>query len=157
MRSASLIFDSAAQEAYLNLWRSYDRLREIEDRLFSQWNTSAQQYNVLRILQGAGEKGVPTLSLVSKLISKAPDITRMLDRLEANGWVERERSTRDRRAVLVKITETGSALIEELAGPLNDCHQEQLGHLSDDELELLSQLLRKARQPHEPDGSHWKS
>lgn len=150
-------FDSAAQEAYLNLWRSYDRLRALEDRLFSQWGLTAQQYNVLRLLQASAPDAVPTLSLSAKLVSRAPDITRMLDRLESSGWIKRLRPANDRRTVLVAITDSGSQLLADLAAPLEECHQAQLGHLSTPEIQTLCRLLRKARQPHEPDGSSWKS
>jgi DNA-binding MarR family transcriptional regulator len=156
MLATSLKFDSATQEAYLGLWRTYDRLKSLEDRLFEPWNLTAQQYNVLRLLRAAGNDAVPTLSLGSRLVSKAPDITRMLDRLVANDWVQRERSASDRRAVLVRITDAGRQLLEAIEEPLAKCHQEQLGHLSEDELATLSQLLRKARLPHEPAGSSWQ-
>ncbi len=156
MATNSVQFDSATQEAYLNLWRSYDRLREIEEQLFSRWNLTAQQYNVLRLLRASGAEPVPTLSLISRLVSKAPDITRLLDRLEANGLINRERSVSDRRTVLVRITTAGRELLDQLADPLAECHRQQLGHLSDEELTSLNRLLRKVRRPHESSDSHWK-
>ena len=155
MLATSLKFDSPAQEAYLALWRTYDRLKAIEDRLFEQWRLTPQQYNVLRLLRAAAPQPVPTLQLVTRLISKAPDITRMLDRLEANGWINRERSTSDRRTVMVSITDEGVLLLESIQEPLDQCHQEQMGHLEPEELETLCQLLRKVRAPHEPTGSSW--
>jgi len=155
-QTVSVKFDSAAQEVYLGLWRTYDRLQTLEDRLFSEWNLTAQQYNVLRLLRAANPEAVPTLSLVSRLVSLAPDITRMLDRLETNGWVVRQRSQTDRRAVLVKITDQGVSLLNEIAIPLAECHEKQLGHLSEDELKTLGSLLAKARLPHEPVGSLWR-
>jgi len=155
-QTVSVKFDSAAQEVYLGLWRTYDRLQTLEDRLFTEWNLTAQQYNVLRLLRAANSAAVPTLSLVSRLVSLAPDITRMLDRLETNGWVVRQRSQTDRRAVLVKITDVGVSLLNEIAIPLAECHEEQLGHLSEEELKTLSRLLAKARLPHEPVGSLWR-
>jgi len=157
MTIASIQFDSATQEAYLSLWRSYDRLRAIEDSLFARWDVTAQQYNVLRLLESTVDESVPTLSLVSRLISRAPDITRIIDRLEKRGWIQRERSASDRRAVMVSITASGRGLIEEIAKPLQQCHQEQLGHMSDQELETMTALLCKARGPHEPEGSRWKT
>jgi DNA-binding MarR family transcriptional regulator len=155
-RVADLRFDSSQQEAYLALWRTYDRLRAIEDELFAGFDLTAQQYNVLRLLVAAHPAPVPTLSLVDKLISRAPDVTRMLDKLEARGLVVRVRSARDRRAVLVGITEPGLALLDQIAGPLRECHERQLGHLTGDELRTLIDLLKRARGPHEPDGSPWK-
>ena len=124
-------FDSLAQEVYLGLWRTYDRLRALEDELFSRYGLTAQQYNVLRLLRAAHPDPVPTLALADRLISRAPDITRMLDRLEERRLVRRERQTGDRRVVKVAITGAGVALLAEIAGPLADCHNRQLGHLSD--------------------------
>jgi len=143
------------QETYLNLWRSYDRLRGIEDQLFSRWDLTAQQYNVLRLLEASPEKAVPTLSLASRLVSRAPDITRMIDRLEKRAWIRRERSENDRRTVMVSITTAGRELLGGIAEPLSECHQEQLGHMTDRELETLTGLLCKARRPHEPAESRW--
>lgn len=149
-------FDSPEQEAYLALWRTYDRLRAIEDDLFAGWELTNQQYNLLRLLHAAHPEPVPTLRLVARLVSRAPDITRMLDKLEARGLITRTRSTADRRAVLVGVTEAGLALLDQIAGPLRACHERQLGHLSTTDLKALTALLRKARGPHEPPGSPWQ-
>jgi DNA-binding MarR family transcriptional regulator len=152
----SVRFDSLEQEAYLSLWRTYDRLRGIEDECFGRFELSAQQYNVLRLLKRAHPNPVPTLSLAGRLISRAPDITRMLDKLEQRGLTTRERSTVDRRAVMVGITPAGMKLLDEIAPPLAECHEKQLGHLSVDEIESLVSLLRRARQPHESSESGWR-
>lgn len=149
-------FDSPQQEAYLALWRTYDRLRAVEDELFVQFDLTAQQYNLLRLLRAVHPEAVPTLSLPAQLVSRAPDVTRMLDRLEERGLIARARSEEDRRAVLVAITEAGLALLKRLAEPLRKCHDRQLGHLSVADVNALIQLLRKARAPHEPAGSPWK-
>jgi len=147
-------FDSPEQEAYLALWRTYDRLRALEDELFAGFDLTAQQYNLLRLLRSAHEP-VPTLALAERLVSRAPDVTRMLDKLEERKLITRTRSTADRRAVLVKITAAGLTLLEKIAGPLRDCHERQLGHLSAAELKSLIALLKAARAPHEPPGSAW--
>ncbi len=148
-------FDSPAQEAYLALWRTYDRLRSLEDALFARWELTAQQYNLLRLLRAAHPDPVPSTKLLAKLVSRAPDVTRMLDRLESGGLICRSRSTADRRAVLVGVTEPGLALLDQIADPLGDCHERQLGHLSAADLKSLTALLKLARAPHEPDGSAW--
>lgn len=155
-KPAARRFDSPEQEAYLALWRTYDRLRALEDALFERWELTAQQYNLLRLLRAAHAEPVPTLSLVARLVSRAPDVTRMLDRLEARGFITRTRSASDRRAVLVGITDAGLALLDEIAQPLRDCHDRQLGHLSAADLKTLTTLLGKARAPHEPAGSPWQ-
>ena len=149
-------FDSLHQEVYLGLWRTYDRLRAIEDELFSGYELTAQQYNVLRLLKAARPDSVPTLTLADRLVSRAPDITRMIDRLEHRGLVTREKQPGDRRVVRVRITDAGVKLVNDIAGPLAACHARQLGHLKEDELKHLSKLLREARRPHEPDGSVWQ-
>jgi DNA-binding MarR family transcriptional regulator len=149
-------FDSLAQEVYLGLWRTYDRLRALEDDLFAAFELTAQQYNVLRLLKASRPDPVPTLALADRLVSRAPDITRMIDRLEERGLVTRERLPEDRRVVRVSVTDRGLALLTEIAAPLADCHRRQLGHLSDADLKRLAVLLREARLPHEPDGSVWR-
>lgn len=149
-------FDSLPQEVYLGLWRTYDRLRALEDELFASFELTAQQYNVLRLLKAAQPEAVPTLSLVERLVSRAPDVTRMIDRLKERKLVSRERSSGDRRVVRVAITDEGLAVLKKIAGPLAECHAKQLGHLSQADLKRLSELLREARQPHEPEGSVWR-
>jgi len=142
-------FDSPEQEAFLNLWRTYDRLRALEDELFTGFDLTPQLYNLLRLLKAARPEPVPTLALAERLVSRAPDVTRMLDKLEARGLVSRVRSTEDRRSVLVEVTDAGLALLARVAAPLRACHARQLGHLSADELERLTELLKAARAPHE--------
>ena len=149
-------FDSPQQEVFLNLWRTYDRLRALEDELFSRHNLTAQQYNALRLLRAAHPGKIPTLSLATRLVSRAPDITRLLDRLHDRGLVERERPADNRRVVRVGITETGLALLDQLASEVRACHESQLGHLDDDQMRTLVDLLRRARDPHEPPESEWR-
>lgn len=148
-------FDSLEQEAFLNLWRTYDRLRNEEDLLFSQYDLTPQQYNALRLLRGAAPQSMPTLSLASRLVSRAPDITRLLDKLENRGLIVRERLPENRRVVQVCITEAGLMLLKSLDGPVRDCHLRQLGHLAPDKLKLLIGLLKEARYPHEGSDSPW--
>lgn len=149
-------FDSLCQEAYLNLWRTYDRLKAIEDELFSQFDLSAQQYNALRLLATAHPATVPTLTVGARLISRAPDMTRMLDRLEERGLVHRERRPENRRVVEVGITAAGLKLLGDLAGEVEECHKRQLGHLSNKDLKQLVELLQTARHPHENEDSSWR-
>ncbi|MFO0823400.1 MAG: MarR family transcriptional regulator [Gemmataceae bacterium] len=149
-------FDSPEQEAYLALWRTYDRLRALEDELFAGFDLTAQQYNLLRLLRAAHPEPVATLTLAERLVSRAPDITRMLDKLESRKLITRTRSTEDRRAVLVAISVSGVSLLDHIEEPLRACHDRQLGHLSAAQLKSLVSLLNAARAPHEPDGSTWK-
>ena len=149
-------FDSPQQEAFLSLWRTYDRLRAMEDELFARHELTAQQYNALRLLHAAKPGKVATLTLGGRLVSRAPDITRLVDRLAERGLVERERPADNRRVVHVGITDAGSALLDRLADEVRACHARQLGHLAPGELQTLVELLRKAREPHEPEASTWR-
>jgi DNA-binding MarR family transcriptional regulator len=149
-------FDSLEQEVFLNLWRTYDRLRMLEDELFSRHDLTPQQYNVLRLLRAEHPNPVPTLTLARRLVSRAPDITRMLDRLEHRGLVVRDRPADNRRVVRIAITQAGRALLRALEEPVRACHARQLGHLSPRELKNLVSLLRAARQPHEDPESSWR-
>jgi DNA-binding MarR family transcriptional regulator len=140
---------------FLNLWRTYDRLRALEDELFAGHDLTAQQYNTLRLLKAAQPGSVPTLALAARLVSRAPDITRLLDRLEARGLVKRERPAGNRRLVMVAITEAGLELLRKLAGPVRDCARRQLGHLDAAQQAQLIELLKAARAPHEEAEGEW--
>lgn len=149
-------FDSLEQEVFLGIWRTYDRLKSYEDELFAQVDLTAQQYNVLRLLAHAHPSAIPTLELAGRLVSRAPDITRMLDKLEERGLIRRVRSPDDRRVVQVALASPGKTLLDELQDPLRQCHERQLGHLSRTDLKSLAKLLRNARSPHETPESVWK-
>ena len=107
-------FDSLEQEAFLNLWRTYDRLHMREEELFGHYDLTPQQYNALRLLRGEGEGKLATLALAARLVSRAPDITRLLDKLEERGLIERERPADNRRMVLIGLTDAGRALLADL-------------------------------------------
>lgn len=152
---AGPMFDSPLQELFLSLWRSYDRLKVLEDELFGGWNLSAQQYNAMRVLDLTGDEAMPVHRLAAKLVSRAPDMTRLLDRLEERGWIARSRRPDNRRVVDVRITTEGSQLLRKLADAVKDLHERQLGHLSSDEIQHLTKLLASVRRPHEPAGGFW--
>src|SRR5437870_5675751 len=149
-------FDSPEQEAFLNLWRTYDRLRVLEEELFSLHGLTPQQYNALRLLRGEHPEKIRTLDLASRLVSRAPDITRLLDKLEQRGLVERDRPANNRRVVRIGITPAGQALLRQLREPVRACHARQLGHLSRKALKGLVVMLRVARLPHEDSTSSWR-
>ena len=107
--TATRRFDSPEQEAFLNLWRTYDRLRALEDELFGRHGLTAQQYNALRLLRACHPESLPTLELAARLVSRAPDITRLLDKLEQRALVARDRLPENRRVVRVSITDAGRA------------------------------------------------
>lgn len=148
-------YDSLEQQAYLNLWRTYDRLKAIEEDLFNDYELSAQQYNALRLLRAAGPTGMTVQGIGGRLIYRAPDMTRMLDRLEQRGWIARTRRADNRRVVDVHITEPGIKLLDDLSEPILRVHQQQLGHLPPEKLETLVALLAEARKPLEESDSPW--
>jgi DNA-binding MarR family transcriptional regulator len=149
-------FDTLQQEAFLGLWRTYDRLRALEDELFARYDLTAQQYNALRLLRSGHPAPIRTLDLASGLVSRAPDITRLLDKLEQRELVARQRPADNRRVVCVRITSAGIALLDDLRELVRDCHTRQLAHLTQKDLKGLISLLRAARLPHEDEDSAWR-
>lgn len=137
-------FDAPEQEAWLNLLRTAEFLRGDFDHLFKKHGLTLAQYNVLRILRG-NERPMASLSIGEQMVARVPDITRLVDRLESSGLVERARCTEDRRVVFVGITKKGLALLADLDRPVIDQHREQLGHMTKKELAELSRLLERAR------------
>jgi DNA-binding MarR family transcriptional regulator len=109
-------FESAAQEALLNLLVAADHLRARTEQLCSEFGISASQYNVLRILRGIHPAGHPRCEIARRMIERAPDVTRLIDRLEKRGLVERGRSERDGRLSISRITAAGLELLEQ-TGP----------------------------------------
>jgi DNA-binding MarR family transcriptional regulator len=105
---------------------------------------SATQYNVLRILRGAPE-GLPCGEIASRMITRDPDVTRLLDRLEKRGLISRCRETKDRRTVMARITPDGLKLLSRLDEPVQAAHRKQLGHLGRERLRVLTELLRAFR------------
>lgn len=154
-RRSRRAFDSLEQEVFLNLWRTYDRLRIFEEELFGRHELTPQQYNVLRLLRGVHPGTLATLELAGRLVSRAPDITRMLDKLDERGLIARVRPADNRRVVRVGISAAGLALLRELDGPVRQCHRQQLGHLTSAQRKQLVSLLQAARAPHEEPGI-WK-
>ncbi len=140
-------FECPEEEAALNLLRTVDHFGQEFTRLFHEHELSAPQYNVLRILRGRGGDGLPCVEIAGQMITRMPDITRLVDRLEAAGLVERRRIEQDRRVVLVRITPAGLDILARLDRPVLDLHRRQLGHLTRAELAELNRLLVKARRP----------
>lgn len=142
-------FASYTNEAYLNLIRTASILQAEMSRFLKARGLSCPQYNVLRILAGAGEDGLPCAEIGTRMVAAVPDITRLIDRLSKAGYVTRERSASDRRVVNVKITPEGSEIATALMPELNELHLKQLGHMTDEDLTALSNLLARCRTPGE--------
>jgi len=145
-------FDQPSEEAYLNLIRTTSVLLSEFEGLFKHFGMSEPKYNVLRILRGAqanGEyegQGVPSLEIGNRMVARVPDVTRLVDRLVADGLVVRRRSETDRRVVYIAITDKGEALLREMDAPLRQLHDRQARLLTAEQWKELSRLLVKVRQ-----------
>ena len=139
-------FDSLQQQAFLELWRTYDCLKAEEEMVFGEFEISSQQYNALRLLKTASPSPLAVSALGQRMITRAPDMTRMLDRLERQDLIARVRRDDNRRVVEVTITQAGSKLLQRIAKPIRACHQRQFGHLPVGQLMELIALLRAARK-----------
>ena len=141
-------FRSPQQEGAIGLLRTADLVRRIFTRVVEPHGITAQQYNVLRILRGAGAAGLPTLEIAGRMIEQTPGITRLLDRLEAKGLVKRERCPDDRRQVLCEISRRGIELLARLDVPVARAEDETLGKLSPQDLARLIRILDGIRAEH---------
>lgn len=139
-------FASKEEEVYLNLQRTAEALRWSVAETLKPYDLTASQYNVLRILRGAGADGVKCSEISERLVTKDSDITRLLDRLIRRKLVTRERDERDRRAIVARITVEGLTLLAELDEPIRQASTRQLGHLGADLLEQFNALLVLARK-----------
>lgn len=144
-------FASAAEEAVVTLVATADRVRDRLSQEVASHGITLQQYNVLRILRGAGDEGLPTLEIAARMVEKSPGITRLLDRLEAHGLVRRVRCPRDRRQVLCHSTDAANSLLADLGAPMARAAAHCLEPLDRaGTLELVS-LLDRVRAATSPD------
>jgi DNA-binding MarR family transcriptional regulator len=136
---------SLEQEAYLSLRRTADVLARSTEEALKPFGISGTQYNILRILRGAGTDGLCCREAAERMLTHDPDVTRLLDRLERRGLVVRTRASADRRVITARITPEGSQMLAKLDKPIEECHHRQLGHLGPSRLALLVELLAFAR------------
>jgi len=139
-------FASKGEEAGVALMRTADLLRRSVAQVLGPHDLTEQQYNVLRILRGAGERGLPTLDIAERMIEETPGITRLIDRLEAKKLVTRERCNVDRRRVYCRITRAGIELVNALDQPMREAADAALAGLKKRELAELLGLLDRARE-----------
>jgi DNA-binding MarR family transcriptional regulator len=139
-------FESLEQEALLSIERTAAVLGHAFAETLKPHGITSTQYNVLRILRGAGKAGLCRNEVRDRLIAQVPDVTRLLDRLEDVGLIERERSEEDRRLVSTRITAKGLALLRSLDAPVAETHKRHLGHLTAQQLKTLIDLLARARE-----------
>ena len=133
------------EEVALNIARTADLLMQGFGDLLKPYGISPTQYNVLRILRGAGAEGVSCKDVGRRMVTRDPDITRMMDRLETRGLLTRDRAKEDRRVVTHRLTQTGLELVNSLDGPVETAHRKALGHLPRTSLRQLIGLLEEVR------------
>ena len=138
-------FVSAEEEAFLALQRAASELAQGIAELLKPEGLSAAQYNVLRILRGAGEAGLACGEIGERMVTRDPDVTRLLDRMQKQGLIARARESADRRVVTTRITSKGRDLVAKLDKPVAELHVRQLGHLGQTKLVALLDLLEQAR------------
>jgi DNA-binding MarR family transcriptional regulator len=139
-------FASLTHEAHLNIARTEAVLAHRVEEALRPHGITITQFNVLRILRGAGDTGLCRSAIAERMIRRVPDVTRLLDRLEEAKLVTRERTGNDRRYVTTRITPAGLALLRKLDSRVNALHDELLGHLGAERLRALITLLEDARE-----------
>ena len=139
-------FASPVQEAVLSIKRTAALLELRLAELLRPYGVTPTQYNVLRILRGAGADGLPRCEVQGRLVAPVADTTRLLDRLEKMGLVSRARNTDDRRVVTSKITPRGLALLDKVAAPLKKFEEDEVGQVSDARLRSLIGILDEVRR-----------
>ncbi len=139
-------FESIEAEAMLNIAKTADVIAQSMDAVLKPYGISQTQYNVLRILRGAGSDGLSCRQIGERMIAHDPDVTRLLDRMEKATLITRDRATTDRRVVVTKITATGLKLIDQLDKPLDASLHESLGHINKKKLATLIDLLELIRK-----------
>jgi DNA-binding MarR family transcriptional regulator len=138
-------FRSREQEATLGLLRTADAVKRSLAQVIEPHGITPQQYNVLRILRGAGPEGLPTLTIGERMIEQTPGVTRLIDRLERKGLVARIPCAKDRRRVFCRITTKGLDLLKELDDPINRWDSQAVSVLPPSELDSLIDLLDRVR------------
>lgn len=139
-------FANLREEVTVNLRRSAAAWEVTVDRMLEAYGITVTQYNVLRILRGAGADGLCRGEIRDRLVNRMPDATRLLDRMEDGGLITRKRSDVDRRMVNTALTERGRTLVDELDGPITDIHARNLNHMTDEQLRTLNELLTVVRE-----------
>ena len=136
---------STEGEIFVNLQRTADVLAQQVEQLFKAHGLTGPQYNVLRILRGAEPEGLACRAISERMITHDPDMTRLLDRLESRGLIQRERQSDDRRVIKTRITAAGLDLLKTLDLPIRELHKKQFRHVSAARLKTLAELLKEVR------------
>ncbi|MGD0222388.1 MAG: MarR family transcriptional regulator [Terriglobia bacterium] len=139
-------FESLESEVFLNLMRTADALARGGEEILKLVGLSPNQHNVLRILRGAGEQGLCCREVADRMITRDPDITRLVDRLERRGFLTRSRDSKDRRIITVRITPAGLKTLKELDKPMEEFNRNRLSHMDKADLRKLLDLLDAVRE-----------
>ncbi len=142
-------FRSLEAEAFLSLLRSAEKLQARVAAMLKPYGLSPTQYNALRILRGAGKKGLACSEIGERMINRDPDITRLMNRLEDRGLVKRSRDEKDRRVTMARITAIGLDLLRSLDRPVDEFQRDLLGHMGKRRLRAMITLLDVARESSE--------
>ncbi len=129
------------ERLFLVILKTADALGQEAEQLTKSIGLTATQYNVLRILRGAGSDGLPCRGIGERMISRDPDMTRLLDRMEKGGLITRARQKDDRRVVKTQITEAGLTLLQKLDQPMRELHKKQFQHMAAPQVKTLAELL----------------
>jgi len=141
--------DSVSLEGkvFVALLRAADHVTQDAELLVKEYGLTGTQYNVLRILRGAGTDGLPCKRIGDRMISRDPDMTRLLDRMEKRSLITRERQTEDRRVIKTRITPAGLEILKKLDTPMDELHKKQFRHISASKLKALSEALDELLAP----------
>lgn len=139
-------FRSNYEETMLNIVRTASILMDEAAQIFKPFGITGAQYNVLRILKGSEAGGLCRNEVRDRMITRMPDMTRMLDRMEEAGLVERVRDSEDRRQVATHITAAGKKMLKDLETTVAEHQKKTMGHMTEKELKTLTELLTKARR-----------
>jgi DNA-binding MarR family transcriptional regulator len=138
-------FKSLEEEVILNLARTAEYLASASAVVFKAADLTATQYNVLRILRGAGSDGLSCSEIGERMVTKESDITRLLDRIESRGLISRERPASNRRLVIARITDSGLKILQELDEPVAEINRQLVGHLGKEKLKMVTKLMEEIR------------
>jgi DNA-binding MarR family transcriptional regulator len=138
-------FKSLEDEVILNIVRTAEYLASAVNEVFKDVDLTGTQYNALRILRGAGSEGLSCSEISERMVTKESDITRLLDRIEARGFISRERPANNRRMVIARITDEGLRVLTELDEPVHEINRQLVGHLGEKKLTLFNELLEAVR------------
>lgn len=132
-------------QVFISLQKTADSLGMEAEQLLKPHGLTGTQYNVLRILRGSEPEGLACTTIGERMISRDPDMTRLLDRMEKRGLISRERQTNDRRVIKTRITSAGFALLKSLDPPVRELHKRQFRHMPAARLKTLAELLEDVR------------